>query len=143
MTEATKAIIERNTGIAPIDEPDRPIIMAYPVYAPDTGVTLRVDLSDSVAPTWVDVTIEDAQAIAEDILSVIKEVSMVEAPVEDDWRKPTAIITRWMVDQWDPERDPEDKKDMVPVINNHSDKPVVWFKKQDNASEIVDRLNQR
>lgn len=178
----TKAIIESTTGVgrtvesrlpyfeAPAD-PDavgKNVLEFYPVYSPLGGITVRLERYNGQPAFWQDMTLKEAKASAEDLLSVIREIENADLADDPDVteakrlmedikeigrpaqrspgkgiEKPRYVPTYWLVTEFDPERDPAEKADLVPVISNKRDAPVVWFKDKATADEIVDRLNNR
>lgn len=178
----TKAIIESTTGIgrtvesrlpyfqtpADPDAVGKNVLEFYPVYSPLGGITVRVERYSGQPALWTDMTLREAKAAAEDLLSVIEEIERADLADDPDLaearqsakdanimggkqqrspgkgvEKPRYVPTYWLVTEFDPERDPAEKADLVPVISNKRDAPVVWFKDKKTADEIVDRLNNR
>lgn len=185
----TKAIIESTTGVGRTvqsrlpyfetpdvsgqkqDDPDavgKNVLEFYPVYSPIGGITVRLERYNGQPAFWQDMTLKEALAAAEDLLSVIEELQKADLGDDPDLaearqsakdanimggktqrspgkgvEKPRYVPTYWMVTEFDPERDPAQKADLVPVISNKRDEPTVWFKDRKTADEIVDRLNNR
>lgn len=148
------------------DDPDavgKNVLEFYPVYSPLGGITVRLERYNGQPAFWQDMSLKEAKAAAGDLLDVIKEIEkadLADSPDVADAKspvigkpaqrspgkgieKPRYVPTYWMVTEHDPERDPAEKADLVPVISNKRDAPVVWFKDRATADEIVDRLNNR
>jgi hypothetical protein len=172
----TKAIIEASTGVQrhpgttsrlpyqPSEDKDavgQRIIEFYPCYAPIGGVTVRVERYDGEPALWRDMTMDEARAIALDLVNVLEEVDKAEerepkdvtdakasvgATDKPSWKSSGGreyVPIKWAVDVFDPERDDAEREGQTPVTNNKVDEPVVWFKDPDTAHEIVTRLNER
>ena len=136
----------------------------YPVYAPIGGVTMRVERYHGNPAVWMDMTLDEAYAAASELVDVIAEIEKSTLPVPKDLKEAKATVGAekttdakvydyskhrtgreyvplvWIVDEWDADRDPADKEGMTPVINNKND-AIVWFGEEENALEIVGRLN--
>lgn len=144
------------------------VLEFYPVYSPIGGITVRLERYNGQPAFWQDMTLKEAVAAAEDLLGVIEELQKADLGDDPDVteakslmedikeigrpaqrspgkgvEKPRYVPTYWLVTEFDPERDPAEKADLVPVISNKRDEPVVWFKDKKTADEIVDRLNNR
>lgn len=113
-------------------------IDVYPIYAPIPGVTLRVDRNGDTPARWLDVTIEQAEWLAEQLLDMVFEVSKDYVPKRgyQPEPKPSRVPLIWVVEDFD------EIKEKWPVGNNKTD-AYVYFETEAAALEIVNRLNDK
>lgn len=139
-----------------VDAPDRETVEVYPFYANDVegGVTLRIHNGKDEPADWIDLTLDQASRIAEDLIDVIAEVDATYKHEPKDLADAKASIgakpevTWWALRSYDPTRDDADREGQIAVrlVNSHGGEvgPIAaWFATRETAEGIVSRLNVR